>query len=155
MTGEECFNLLAEPVQRWIYDNNWTSLRDIQKTAIEEIMSSDEDIIVSASTAQGKTEAVFLPIISKILEKGARNSLVLYVSPLTALIDDQFSRLSDMCQNLGIPVIPWHGSSSEGKKRKFLIEPYGILIITPESLQSLFVNKGNLVGELFKNFILS
>ncbi len=151
MTGEECFNLLAEPVQRWIYDNNWTSLRDIQKIAIEEIMSSDEDIIVSASTAQGKTEAVFLPIISKILEKGARNSLVLYVSPLTALIDDQFSRLSDMCQNLGIPVIPWHGSSSEGKKRKFLIESYGILIITPESLQSLFVNKGNLVGELFKN----
>lgn len=150
MTGEECFNLLAEPVQRWIYNNNWPSLRDVQKNTIEAIMSSDDDIIVSASTAQGKTEAVFLPIITKILKKGVKDSLILYVSPLTALIDDQFSRLSDMCENLDIPVIPWHGSSNEGKKRKFLIESYGILIITPESLQSFFVNKGNQVEEIFK-----
>ena len=58
------FNLLHKEVQRWIWMQNWTALRDIQERAIEPILRANCDVIISASTAAGKTEAAFLPACS-------------------------------------------------------------------------------------------
>jgi ATP-dependent Lhr-like helicase len=58
---------------------------------------------------------------------------------LKALINDQFSRMEQLCERLDIPVHPWHGDISGSKKGKFLKKPTGILLITPESVSSLFV----------------
>lgn len=64
MSDSHGFNRLHEGVQRWIWAQNWNALRDIQERAIKPILNADHDVIISASTAAGKTEAAFLPACS-------------------------------------------------------------------------------------------
>ncbi|WP_122560305.1 DEAD/DEAH box helicase, partial [Pseudomonas viridiflava] len=75
---------------------------------------------------------------------------VLYISPLKALINDQWDRLSRLCERLEVPVVAWHGDVSASRKHRFLTSPSGILLITPESLEALFVNRGSAVKGLFQ-----
>lgn len=95
------FDLLDERVRQWIWRQGWTSLKDIQENAIPAVLAGDKDVIISASTAGGKTEAVFLPILTSLLQKDDSNGYkVLYISPLKALINDQYRRLSDMTKGM-------------------------------------------------------
>lgn len=143
------YSLLAEPVQRWIWEQNWTELRDIQECAIQPILDGNTDILISASTASGKTEAAFLPICSRLLDEQLSGVRALYVSPLKALINDQYERLRMLCKHLHIQVFKWHGDVSSSLKRRFLHSPDGILLITPESLEALFVLHGSVITPLF------
>ena len=97
------FDQLSEPIRRFIRDKRWEQLRPIQTAAINRILASDENYILASRTASGKTEAAFLPILSKIdfTEGGVQ---VLYISPLIALINDQFYRVEELCKYLDIPV---------------------------------------------------
>ncbi len=150
-TGEdsESFFLLDEKIRRWVWSQGWTELREAQERAIRPILSGITDIIIAAATASGKTEAAFLPICSKLLEDESQDAIVIYLSPLKALINDQFSRMEQLCEELDIPVYPWHGDISASRKSKFLKHPSGILLITPESLESLFVNHGHAIPTIF------
>jgi ATP-dependent Lhr-like helicase len=112
------FELLHESMQRWIWKQGWTSLRDIQESSIPVVLRRDSDVIISASTAGGKTEAAFLPIISNILSTPSNGYDVLYVSPLKALINDQYRRLSDMALDAKVEVTPWHGDVAVSRKTK-------------------------------------
>ncbi|MGE5313628.1 MAG: DEAD/DEAH box helicase, partial [Acidobacteriota bacterium] len=143
--------LLDEKVRRWVWDQGWTALRDAQERAIAPIISGNTDVIIAAATATGKTEAAFLPICSRLLSETGQAACVVYLSPLKALINDQFSRMEQLCKRLDISVIPWHGDISASKKKKFLNKPTGILLITPESVESLFVNNGSAIPQLFAN----
>lgn len=140
------FDLLDERVRRWIWRQGWTSLKDIQENAIPVVLTGNSDVIISASTAGGKTEAAFLPILTSILQNGKSFGYqVLYVSPLKALINDQYRRLSDMTSEMGIDVIPWHGDINVARKIRSLKNPNGIIIITPESLESFLINRERFV----------
>ena len=146
------FGLLDERVRRWVWRQGWTALKDIQENAIPIILAGNSDVIISASTAGGKTEAVFLPILTSILHKTIINGYqVLYISPLKALINDQYRRLSDMTAEMEINVIPWHGDISEDRKRRSIKNPNGIVIITPESLESFLINKSQFVLKAFSS----
>ena len=145
------FELLHEVVQKWIWKQGWTSLKDIQENSIPVVMERNSDVIISASTAGGKTEAAFLPILSKILSDHKPGYDVLYISPLKALINDQYRRLSDMTEGTDIKVTPWHGDIDASRKAKSLKNPSGIVIITPESLESFLVNRTELVKSAFGN----
>jgi ATP-dependent Lhr-like helicase len=143
------FNRLHEHVQRWIWDQGWTDLRDIQERAIDPILNGGRDVIIAAATAGGKTEAAFLPICSQVIAAPGGCVRALYVSPLKALINDQFDRLERLCERLEIPVHRWHGDVSSSHKRQVLSDPAGILLITPESLEALFVLRGTAIAKLF------
>ena len=144
------FHRLAEPVRRWIWHKGWSSLRDIQERAISALLNDDRDVIVAAATAGGKTEAAFLPLISFVLENpGAGGFELVYVGPLRALINDQFERLEDLCKRAELPVFPWHGDISQGVKSRARKNPRGVLLITPESLEALFVLRGLEIPSLF------
>lgn len=143
------FHLLDERIRRWVWGQGWEDLRDAQEKAIPPILAGDTDVIIAAATASGKTEAAFLPICSKLLEKESHDASVIYLSPLKALINDQFSRMEQLCESLDIPVHPWHGDISASRKSKFHKKPTGILLITPESLESLFVNHGHAIPHIF------
>ena len=69
----------------------------------------------------------------------------------TDLINDQFGRLNELCEEAGIPVYRWHGDVSQSQKRKLLKKPSGILQITPESLESLMINKHMEIPSLFED----
>jgi ATP-dependent helicase Lhr and Lhr-like helicase len=149
--GEAAFELLHPAVQRWVWDQGWADLRATQAQAIPAILSGERDVVISAATASGKTEAAFLPIVSALAadpseEKGVE---VVYLSPLKALINDQRDRLGDLCSPLDIAVTPWHGDVSSSAKQRLLGRPRGVLLITPESLEALFVLRGSQVPSLF------
>lgn len=136
------FDLLDEKVQQWVWRQGWNSLKDIQENSIPIVLANKSDVIISAATAGGKTEAAFLPILTSILrDRGSFGYQVLYISPLKALINDQYRRLSDMTADMEINIIPWHGDIDVSKKTRSLKNPNGIVIITPESLESFLINR--------------
>jgi ATP-dependent Lhr-like helicase len=144
------FDLLSEPIRKYIRDKRWEELRPIQNASISKILTTDNNYILISKTASGKTEAAFLPILSKVnfKEQGVQ---VLYISPLIALINDQFNRVEELCKYLDVRVTKWHGESKKSLKDQLLKEPSGIVLITPESLESMFVNKAYNVKLLFGN----
>lgn len=144
------FDLLSEPIRKYIRNKRWEQLRPIQTAAIERILKTDSNYILASRTASGKTEAAFLPILSSVNfnEEGVQ---VLYISPLIALINDQFFRIEELCKDLEISVTKWHGEASRSLKNKLLKSPNGIVLITPESLEAMFVNKPYDVKHLFSN----
>ncbi|EMY70165.1 DEAD/DEAH box helicase [Leptospira vanthielii] len=144
------FELLSEPIRRYVYDQRWEQLRPIQNAAIEKLLSSNENYILASRTASGKTEAAFLPILSRVdfAEPGVQ---VLYVSPLIALINDQFYRIEQLCKYLDVTVTKWHGEANKTQKDRLLDRPTGIVLITPESLEAMFTNKPHNIKHLFSN----
>jgi len=165
------FDALDPRIQRWIHSQGWTSLHDAQERAIAPIVAGDRDVVITAATAAGKTEAAFLPICSVVAqsrtvpsrpdpwtvhdpwaEPAAVESTgvqVLYLSPLKALINDQFNRLDQICETVDIPVHRWHGDVASSAKQDLLRNPTGVLLITPESLEAMFVLRGTRVPSIF------
>jgi ATP-dependent Lhr-like helicase len=134
------FAELHPKIQEAVWHQHWDELRPLQVDAIRAVLESEDHVILAAATASGKTEAAFLPILSKLAETPADSVQALYISPLKALINDQFRRLEDLCAYAGIPVHRWHGDVSATDKRLLRKSPGGVLLITPESLESQFIN---------------
>ncbi|MCF2622235.1 DEAD/DEAH box helicase [Collinsella tanakaei] len=143
------FDRYAPFVQDFIYSHDWESLRSIQVAAADAIFNTDENVLLTAQTASGKTEAAFFPILTLFDKDPPASVGALYIGPLKALINDQFYRLNDLCEEAHIPVWHWHGDVAASHKRKLLKEPSGILQITPESLEALLLHKHAAVGRLF------
>ena len=148
MDRQSSFDLLHPKVRKWVHQQNWTELRDIQDRAIVPILDANTDIIISAATAGGKTEAAFLPACSAIAEQ-QEGVGILYISPLKALINDQYRRLEGLGQSMGLQVTPWHGDVSQAMKTRCKRNPSGILLITPESLESLLIRQPGWVASAF------
>ena len=147
------FDLLHVGVRRWIWKQGWESLRDIQEESVPVILDGGTDVIVAAATASGKTEAAFLPIVSRIASDGSvpgGGFEAIYVSPLRALINDQFRRIEGLCEELEIPVVKWHGDVSAAVKARARKAPQGIMLTTPESLEAILCRRGNEAGRLFR-----
>jgi ATP-dependent Lhr-like helicase len=143
--------LLAEPVRRWIHQQGWTRLRDVQAKAIPAVLAGG-DVMISARTAAGKTEAALLPLLTRLIlrtEGGASGFGVVYVSPLKALINDQHRRLEGLCEACDIPLHRWHGDVSASDKKRARDQPGGVLLITPESLEATLVRRGREIARLF------
>lgn len=146
------FDKLARPVQKWIRAQGWRELRHIQSQAIHAVTGGTADLIIAATTAGGKTEAAFLPLISQVLDDPtqADGFDLLYIGPLKALITDQAERLEEVCREVELPVTPWHGDVSASVKSRAVKVPKGILLITPESLEALFIRRGLEIPRLYE-----
>ena len=145
----EVFSRLAPFIQEFIYRNGWTELRQIQTDAARVIFESDDDLLLTTPTASGKTEAAFFPIISELYERPSDSFGILYIAPLKSLINDQFGRIEELLNESGIPVYHFHGDVAASHKAKALKEPRGIVQITPESLESMLINRSNDICRLF------
>ena len=128
-------------VAEHLYRQGWSELRPVQLAAAEVLFGSEDHLLLSSGTATGKTEAAFLPALTLLSEQPSRSVGILYVSPLKALINDQFVRLQGLLEEGGVPVTKWHGDASAAQKQRLLREPAGLVQITPESLQSLIMNR--------------
>lgn len=147
--SSEAFELLDRKIQKWIWKEQWDQLRDIQEDAIPTIIEGENDVIIASATASGKTEAAILPILSNAISANKNGVYGLYIGPLKALINDQYRRFSEIAKAANINITPWHGDISRSKKKKLLKEPSGVLLITPESLESHFVNHGTELKKIF------
>ena len=145
----DVFNRYAPFIQDRIYEHGWQSLRGVQVAAGEAIFGTDQNVLLSASTASGKTEAAFYPILTLMAEDPPASVGALYIAPLKALINDQFDRLNEVCAQGDIPVWHWHGDVSQSHKRKLMKHPSGILQITPESLEAMLLHRHAVIPALF------
>ncbi len=149
MNAQELFERFPPYIQNFIYGNEWTHLRDVQMAAAQVLFCSDDHLLLCSSTASGKTEAVFFPILTMLEEQPSESISVLYISPIKALINDQFYRLDKLLEDSGIALTHWHGDVSASHKKKLLEDPRGVLQITPESLESMLINRSNDIKRLF------
>lgn len=149
--ADQIFQRFPSFIREYIYAHSWESLRSVQIEAAKTIWNTDRHLLLTSSTASGKTEAAFFPILTQILENPLPGTAVLYVAPLKSLINDQFERMEDLLRESGIRVTHWHGDVSQSQKRKFLQNPEGILQITPESLEAMLMHRSNDIPRLFAN----
>lgn len=149
--ADRIFAKFLDFIKEYIYSRGWTSLREIQLEAARVIFDTDSNLLLSSSTASGKTEAAFFPILTDIINNPPPSSsvTVLYIAPLKSLINDQFYRLDELLELSGIKVTHWHGDVGASHKSKLLKEPDGILQITPESLESMVMNRSNDIPRIF------
>ncbi len=149
--ADKLFSRFPDFIKEFIYRQGWSELRDIQLEAARVIFDTDANLLLSSSTASGKTEAAFFPIITDIIQSPDFHSSisVLYIAPLKSLINDQFYRLDELLDLTGIRVTHWHGDVGVSHKTKLLKNPEGILQITPESLESMLMNRSNDIPRLF------
>ena len=145
----DIFSRYAPFIQDFIYRNGWEELRAIQAAAADAIFNTDQNVLLSASTASGKTEAAFFPILTLLNERPPSSVGAIYIGPLKALINDQFFRLNELCEEADIPVWHWHGDVAQSHKNKMIKQPSGILQITPESLEAMLLRKHSLIPKLF------
>lgn len=143
------FDRYAPFIQDFIYDREWESLRGIQVAAGEAIFNTEDHVLLTAQTASGKTEAAFFPILTEFWEDPPASVGAIYIGPTKALINDQFFRLTDLCEEADIPVWHWHGDVSASHKAKLMKKPSGILQLTPESLEAILMRRHSAVAKLF------
>ncbi|WP_438347917.1 DEAD/DEAH box helicase [Paenibacillus sp. FA6] len=143
------FYRLAPFIQEFIYRKRWDELREAQVEACRVLFDTPHHLLIASGTASGKTEAVFFPALTELHERPSKSVGILYISPLKALINDQFERLNELLQEAGIPVWHWHGDVPQAEKTKLMKKPSGVLQITPESLEGLLMNRPNAIPALF------
>lgn len=149
--AERIFARFPGFIKEYAYSRGWSELRDIQIFAAHSVFDTDNDLLLTSSTASGKTEAALFPVITKIHEDMPESISVLYIAPLKALINDQYERVSELLCDSDIPVHRWHGDIGASYKNRVLKSPRGILQITPESLESLLVNRAADIKRLFSD----
>ncbi|MEW6420222.1 MAG: DEAD/DEAH box helicase [Deinococcota bacterium] len=151
MTTADPFARLAPFIQEYIWRQGWTEIRAVQAAACAALLDSDDHVLIASGTASGKTEAAFLPILTSLHEDPPQSIGALYIGPLKALINDQFYRLDGLLEESGIPVGAWHGDISASQKKKTVEQARGVLQITPESLEGLFLRRSTVLAQLFRD----
>ncbi len=147
--ADRIFERFPDFIREYIYSHSWESLREVQLAAAKSIFETDNNLLLTSSTASGKTEAAFFPILSLLHEDPSATVGVLYIAPLKSLINDQFERLEELLDMTGIKVTHWHGDVAMSHKKRLLEKPSGILQITPESLEAMLINRSNDIPRLF------
>lgn len=140
-TSTSCFNLLAKPVQKALAEYGFVEPTLPQTKAFPPILAG-ENVLLIAPTGSGKTEAVLLPILSKLVEQKSQNPQqtgiqVIYITPLRALNRDMLKRLQYWSQKLDITVDVRHGDTEMKVRRKQAQKPPQMLVTTPETLQAI------------------
>lgn len=147
--ADRIFERFPDFIREYIYSHSWESLREVQIAAAKSIFEPENNLLLTSSTASGKTEAAFFPILSLLHEDPSASVGVLYIAPLKSLINDQFERLEELLDMTGVKVTHWHGDVAMSHKKRLLEKPSGILQITPESLEAMLINRSNDIPRLF------
>ncbi|HEY1064641.1 MAG TPA: DEAD/DEAH box helicase, partial [Pirellulales bacterium] len=134
------FDRLHPALQHQIVNSlGWRDLRPFQDAVIPHALDG-EHLIVLAPTAGGKTEAAFLPALSRMLSEGWKGLSVLYLCPIKALLNNLDDRLQRYSTLVGRRAAVWHGDVKAPARRKILREPPDCLLTTPESLEVMLVS---------------
>ncbi len=117
----------------------WSGLRPVQALSTDAVLDG-ANCVVLAPTAGGKTEAAFLPLLSKMDVEDWRGVSVLYVAPIRALLNNQEARLSTLTGLIGRRAGKWHGDVKAPARRRMIDDPPDVLAITPESLEAMLLS---------------
>jgi DEAD/DEAH box helicase domain-containing protein len=112
-------------------------LYKFQEEAIKKILQGG-DVVITAPTASGKTEAFCIPILQKIAEKiprfgslrpgqGGKVSAI-FVYPTKALARDQLPKIRELAEPLGILASVLDGDTPEKDRNSIMLSPPDVII---------------------------
>lgn len=131
-----------------------TSFLPFQANAINEILLG-KDIIISAPTGSGKSEAFIIPILNKIISENIKNTVyVLLIYPTTALVDDQTQKITkilESCKLDWIKLGKYHSGISSDAKKNLTENPPQILATTFDSINNQMSMQTKNWEKLFAN----
>ncbi len=133
------FDLLSKPVRKSLAILGFSKPTLPQSMAFPPVFAG-KNVLLIAPTGTGKTEAVLLPIFSKLVEHKKETETgisVIYITPLRALNRDMLKRLTFWSEQLGIGVEVRHGDTEARIRRKQARQPPQVLVTTPETLQAI------------------
>jgi ATP-dependent Lhr-like helicase len=117
----------------------WRELRPLQAESIDPVLDGSHALLI-APTAGGKTEAAFLPLLSRMVSEDWKGLSIIYVCPLKALLNNLHLRLHRYCQWVGRSCAVWHGDVLDSGRKAILREIPDCLLTTPESLEAILVS---------------
>jgi ATP-dependent helicase Lhr and Lhr-like helicase len=145
------FDLLHPALQHHIVNSlGWRDLRPFQEAVIPRVVAG-EHLIILAPTAGGKTEAAFLPILSRMLSEDWQGLSLLYLCPIKALLNNLESRLHRYCGLVGRNAALWHGDVSTADRKRIQRDAPDCLLTTPESLEVMLVSPNVDSSNLLQN----
>ncbi|MEM0056947.1 MAG: DEAD/DEAH box helicase [Candidatus Geothermarchaeota archaeon] len=92
------------------------------------------NVIIVAGTGTGKTEAFFIPLAKKILEKEASNPQCLLLYPTKALARDQIKRFLEYLTFGKLSIGIYDGDVSPSIRRKIAASPPSVIVTNPDML---------------------
>ena len=134
------FDRLHPALQHHIVNSlGWRELRPFQDAVIPRILDG-EHLVILAPTAGGKTEAAFLPVLSRMLSEDWTGLSVLYLCPIKALLNNLESRLTRYCafRRQASDSLAWR--REPGARKRIQREPPDCVLTTPESLEVMLVS---------------
>ena len=120
-------------VQRAFFSRFGGRLRPIQEAIFRQI-EPDRDVLITAGTGTGKTEAAFVPVVCELLTRAQGDGGIgaLVISPTRALATDLHTRMSPIFETLGLRLDVATGDKNTRRPGK----PSDALIRTPEGLDN-------------------
>lgn len=138
VSASNIFDSLAKPVHNVLAELGFSEPTLPQIMAIPPILAG-ENVLLIAPTGSGKTEAVLLPIFSKLVQEEAKKGIIIvYITPLRALNRDLLKRLSFWASRLSISVEVRHGDTEVKLRRKQAISPRTCLLQRPKLFKLSF-----------------
>lgn len=120
---------LDENITRVLEEKGIEQFYRFQEDAILEIMRGN-NVVITAPTASGKTEAFVVPIMQKILDESDSKGrvLALFVYPTKSLSKDQLPKIKEIADRLGIGVAIFDGDAKTSDRQKIFENPPQIII---------------------------
>ncbi len=115
-------------------------LNEVQLGALETI-GKGRNLLISAPTGTGKTEAAMIPVLAHYLASRSVGISILYITPMRALNRDILKRISSWARKLEISVQVRHGDTPPRERSKQAKTPPELLVTTPETLQAILTGK--------------
>lgn len=148
---ESAFERLHPTLQYHIVNGlRWSGLRPVQEMASHAILDGN-DVVVLAPTAGGKTEAAFFPLLSMALQERWTGQNILYLSPIRALLNNQFERVQALCTALGLTAGLWHGDVTASARKRLRQQPPTVLLTTPESIEAMLISSAGRRSPFFRD----
>lgn len=119
---------LDDGITQYLHEKKITRFYKFQEDAITEIIAG-QNVVITAPTASGKTEAFAIPIIQKIARMGKSGVIsAVFVYPTKALARDQLPKIQEIARGAGISAGVFDGDTKQKERIEILDNPPHIIV---------------------------